>query len=341
MLEPGSNHLRARSLRLALAAFVVLLASCASSSNDSSPDTSVPARPGGRVAGEPADDRARTAMEPSESSQPAVLHILGTLALLPESPAAIPQQVVPLQTDLASVVSLGCTPGDDGCEVERVELLESANIEVVNLATAAAGTAEDATLNSTVSTLGEAGIGVIGWGANLEEAVLPLHIRTGGETIALHAISLAEDGADRTAHATADAAGIAGPDAFVALLQALMDSETAGHRVVVAVDWGNAERRSPDEDTVDLATSLVRAGADAVVGSGSEFLNRLEVIDGAPVAFDLGQAATATDDALRRDTAVLRLEFGPTAAETCLLPATANASGPVLDDGLDEDPCAS
>ena len=132
-------------------------------------------------------------------------------------------------------MSLGCTPGADGCEVERVELLESANLEVVNLATAAAGTAEDAVLNSTVTSLGAAGIGVIGWGANLDEAVLPLQIRSGDQTIALHAISLAEDGADRTAHATEDTAGIAGPDAFVALLQALMDSESAGHLSLIHI----------------------------------------------------------------------------------------------------------
>ena len=338
MHGPGSNRRGARPLVGRLFA-VCLLAACSSTAPEATaPDTTSVARPAARTAGEPVDDQARAAVDPSAVQRPAVVHVLGTLALLPESPAAIPQQVTPLQDDLVSLITLGCAPGTDGCTSDRIDALAAADVEVVNVASAAVGSTDADQVGAAVASLGAAGIEVTGWGENRASAVEPVRIAAAGQTIALHAISLAEDGLERSAHATESTAGIAGPDAFAELLVAMAASQSAGDRVVVAVDWGDAERRSPDGEIVDLATALVRAGADAVVGSGSEFLNRLEVIEGAPVAFDLGQAATATDDALRRDTAVLRVVFNGDADAACLLPATASATGPSLD-STDEPVC--
>ena len=338
MLGPGSNRRGARPLVGRLFALCLLAACSTTTPEATAPDATTVARPAARVAGEPVDDRARAAVDPSAVQRPAVVHVLGTLALLPESPAAIPLQVTPLQDDLVSVVTLGCALGTDGCASERVDSLQAAGVEVVNVASAAVGSTDADQVGAAVASLSAAGIEVTGWGADRAAAVEPVRIVSAGQTIALHAISLAEDGLDRGAHATESTPGIAGPDAFAELLVAMAESQSAGDRIVVAVDWGDTERRSPDGEIVDLATALVRAGADAVVGSGSEFLNRLEVIEGAPVAFDLGQAATATDDALRRDTAVLRVVFDGATEAACLLPATASPAGPRLDPA-DEPSC--
>lgn len=331
MLGPGSNRRGARPLVGRLFA-LCLLAACSSTAPEvAAPDATTVARPAARAAGEPVDDRARAAVDPSAVQRPVVVHVLGTLALLPESPAAIPQQVAPLRDDLVSLITLGCAPGSDGCSTDRMDTLGAADVEVVNVASAAVGSTDADAVGSAVESLGAAGIEVTGWGEDRAAAVEPVRIVAAGQTIALHAISLAEDGLERSAHATESTAGIAGPDAFAELLVAMAESRSAGDRVVVAVDWGDTERRSPDGEIVDLATALVRAGADTVIGSGSEFLNRLEVIEGAPVAFDLGQAATDTDDVLRRDTAVLRVVFDAGENAACLLPATATAAGPSLD----------
>ena len=76
---------------------------------------------------------------------------------------------------------------------------------------------------------------------------------------------------------------------------------------------------------------LIDAGANAIIGHGSDFLQRFDQVSTGVVAYGLGNAVPASAEPLRRDTSVLRLEFDRPGT-SCLLPATATESGPSLDD---------
>jgi hypothetical protein len=284
-----------------------------------------------RVTGEPGE-AGRVPGEPTAGQQPAVLHNIGALDVLPESTAAWPIVTGVIPPGLATISTLGCVVGADDCPEARLPLLADGGVDVVNVATSPVASTEADTVAAAVETLGESGVAIAGYGQTMAEAVEPVIVRSGGISVAIHAISLVERSEEQPADATAESAGIAGPAAFTDLLLSMQESEADGRQVLVLVDWGDPDRRSPNEEMVAMAESLIRSGADAVVGNGSDFLNRLEVIDGVPVVFDLGHGATASELPLRRDTAILRLVFGSATEAPCLLPATADADGPVVDD---------
>ena len=89
---------------------------------------------------------------------------------------------------------------------------------------------------------------------------------------------------------------------------------------------------SEDRPAVDRQAILDTGGADAIVGHGSDFLQRFEKIDETAIAFNLGNALTANDEPLRRDSAVLRIQLEEAGDFTCLLPAEGSEFGIVLDD---------
>ncbi len=80
----------------------------------------------------------------------------------------------------------------------------------------------------------------------------------------------------------ASAADVAAMTAAVAAADAEADV------VVVAVHWGTERKFTPDAEDVAAARVLVDAGADVVFGHHPHVLQPLDLIDGKPVFYSLG-----------------------------------------------------
>ncbi|MFT7473995.1 MAG: poly-gamma-glutamate capsule biosynthesis protein CapA/YwtB (metallophosphatase superfamily) [Verrucomicrobiales bacterium] len=303
----------------------------------SSPSTSVTRPEGARlIPSDPvsADDLHRQVAEPSvgrASGEPSprepIIHVIGSVRSAPDVVTDWHLGVPLTIDDVGTVANLGCAPST-GCEPNAVAAWAKGQLQLMNVATRAAAIDGPVTLADQVLALENAGVLTIGYGQTIESAVAPVFLRADGFTIALHAISLADD---PNAMATATSAGIAGPTALDALREAVIASRDSGYGVVVLVDWDRPDSRAPNDEELADVGPLVDLGVDAIVGHGSNFLQRFDQVGKTVVAYSLGNGITTDDNPLFSDTAVLRLEFN-TPGRSCLIPATASGAGPALDD---------
>lgn len=254
-----------------------------------------------------------------------VVHVLGSVRGTPAEDAwetAIPV----VDGDLATIASVNCNLGDN-CDIEAIADWAEGRIDVVNLATSANVLSPESLLDLQLA-LEERGVAVVGFGSSRQGAERPFVFVAEDVSISVHAVSLS---AVTDVEATDDGPGIAGPQSFDAVLQAVTDSSEAEQGVVVVVDWSGLDDRAPGAVETDAAEQLIDAGASAIIGHGSDFLQRFDQVGGGVVAYGLGNAVPASEEPLRRDTSVLRLEFDRPGT-SCLLPATATEAGPSLDD---------
>ena len=279
----------------------------------------------GRVAREPGDAAAAQAASQAGLPEPAVIHVMGSVRSIADETVQFGANAEPVFSDLATVVSQGCAP--TACPAPALGTWADGAIEIINVATVSATADGAEPLESHVADLQQRGLTVIGFGQDASEAIAPVIFTNGEQEIAVHAISLA---VDNPGAATADTPGISGVANLDDLRESVIANRNGGRGVIVLVDWGDIDGRAPTEDQIADVQQLVDAGADAVVGHGSDFLQRLDLVNQTAVAYGLGNSSVTTAEPLRADTAIMRLEFA-TPGRSCLLPATAGPSGPSLD----------
>ena len=278
----------------------------------------------GRIAGGPSADTPTTASN-SVADATQLVHVLGSIRSIEDQTADFSAGVPPLLNDLATIASIGCSPTE--CPATAVATWAEGTLEIVNVATRTAASEGLGQLEAYVGDLQREGIAVIGFGATIDDATRPIVFSNGNEEIAIFALSLDPD---NPAIAANDAPGVAGLDSVGAIGELVTANRDSGRGVIVLVDWGDDDRRSPTIEQTDSITQIIDAGADAIIGHGSDFLQRFDLVDQTAVAYNLGNSSVTTTDPLRADTAVLRLEFD-SPGRSCLLPATAGPSGPALD----------
>jgi len=315
---------------LALFAAALVLAACSDGPEPTTGRLLVPSEPAtsqeatARQAGEPAV--ARAANEPANASLAPVLHILGSVRDIADPAASFAPNADVIEADLATIATLGCAAST--CSPDIVAEWASGQLQIMNVATLAAAIEGPDSLEAQVDALEAAGVATLGFGSDLQTSVEPILIGPAESEVAIHAISLAPD---TQSLATNSSAGVAGPEAIDLLRESVIFHRNSGRGVVVIVDWGNLEGRSPTGQQLDDVDRIINAGADAIVGHGSDFLQRFDLVGQTAVAFSLGNASTSASEPLLSDTALLRLEFD-SPGRSCLLPATASPSGPSLDD---------
>lgn len=258
-----------------------------------------------------------------------LLHVLGSIRSLPETSSDWQADVAVVIDDVATVASLGCNPTDADCNPSDLLAWSIGGVDLINLATANAGLAGP-DLEDVVLDIRSAGVQVVGYGEDLTTAIAGVTVETNNLTVAIYSISLT---AAEETWATENSSGIAGANAFDALLQEVVDQRAEGIAVVVLVDSGSIDDRAPTEQQVADLQRLVEVDVDAIIGHGSDFIQRYDRVANSTISYSLGNAVTATEDPLRADSAVLRLEFAAQGqGQACLLPATSGPNGPALDD---------
>lgn len=172
-------------------------------------------------------------------------------------------------------------------------------------------------LLDTVRALAGYGVGSVGAGANLTEALSPLIIERSPARLAVLAVAAvlqhgaqARPGAPGVAPLRADdcylppypgvgcpgvpprVISILNEDDWDSLATAIGQAKAAGNLVVVSVHWGDHTRPWVLTDHERLCAELIAdAGADVILGHHQHILRGMDHISGVPVWYGLGHAA--------------------------------------------------
>jgi poly-gamma-glutamate synthesis protein (capsule biosynthesis protein) len=162
--------------------------------------------------------------------------------------------------------------------------LDRAGIDVVSLANNHIRNAGAAGISQTARHLDALGIAHAGAGRNAAAARRPAWLAAAGLRIAV----LAYNGVGAARNATASSAGAA-PLKLASMRADIRAARGAGADVVIVVPhWGREYTDAVSAEQRRIAAGLVRAGADAVLGSHSHWAGPLELIDGRLVVYSLG-----------------------------------------------------
>ncbi|HXR89597.1 MAG TPA: CapA family protein [Steroidobacteraceae bacterium] len=227
-------------------------------------------------------------------------------------------------------------------------------------------------IRNTLQELNRRGIAHAGTGANLADAVAPAYLHVANMTVALigSASGLITPGGNATAErpgvnelrvdaggrpneATADLPGAAAnapdPEDAARILSSIRTARQHADLVIVyqhnhvfgdkafatLFNEGMPERLAPDPWLVKWTHAEVAAGADIVVMHGAPLLHGVEIFQGRPIFYDLGNfiynlPATLTyiDEPIAWESVVARLEFrGKTLQAITLWPIVLNPIG--------------
>lgn len=163
-----------------------------------------------------------------------------------------------------------------------VEILRSGRIDVVTLANNHAMDFGPSGLKDTLDTCRAAGIRTVGAGMNLAEASEPLVLRIGGTALAIVNAVEHEFGG-----ATATLAGV-NPQDIIGLHRQVRELRRTGHAVLVVLHGGHEFCRTPSPETVRRYRFIAEAGAAAVVAHHTHCVSGMEVHEGVPIFYGLG-----------------------------------------------------
>ena len=177
------------------------------------------------------------------------------------------------------------------------------------------------------------GVAVLGIGDDLDEALAPFVTEVGGRTVGvLAANDVLDSFAVDTWPATAGSPGMASTkgDGEARVLEAVRELDAAVDVAVVVMHWGVEREVCPTARQQDLASALVAAGADVVVGSHAHVVQPVTTLDGATVAFGLGNFGWYTNRAPSNRTGVLTVTVQPDGTQsTAWQPATVTGGRPL------------
>lgn len=199
------------------------------------------------------------------------------------------------QRDHLTIVNLECSPSTLGSPIEKewqfrcplaaLAPMRAAGVDVASLANNHAGDMGKTALVEGRQNLSAHGIHPVGAGSDLVEANLPAIFEIEGWRVAVVGFSGISGGG----------AWFAGPGrpgvapATVDNVTAAIAAAAAQADVVIAtVHWGVELTAQPTSGDRMRARAMIAAGADAIVGHHPHRLQPLEVIDGVPVFWSMG-----------------------------------------------------
>jgi poly-gamma-glutamate synthesis protein (capsule biosynthesis protein) len=179
---------------------------------------------------------------------------------------------------------------------EMVEILKRASIDVVTVANNHAMDYGTAGMSDTRTTLDQAGIGHFGTGNNLDDARRPLIVERNGLSIGFlgYYFQNQEDMLEPPEiYALADRPGASGCYTDLEQIKAMVSEDVA--RLATNVDavipffhWGKESQYLVRDYQIEIAQLCIRRGARAVLGAHPHRLQGVQVFDGAPIFYSLG-----------------------------------------------------
>ncbi len=238
--------------------------------------------------------------------------------------------------DDLTVINLECPPTDAGAQLDKqfsfrcdpaaLPVARDNGVEVANLANNHSQDRGAEGLLDSIVNVRAAGIEPVGAGADLIEATTPAVFEIDGWTVAVLGMGGVLPGDAWLA--TDDRAGMASGDDIDQMVAAVTAATELADIVVVTIHWGVEGVIEPDAGDRARAEAMIAAGADVIFGHHPHRLGELELIDGAPVFWTLGNFVWPRLSDLGATTAVGRFVIDPDdGVEACLLPAFIESSG--------------
>ncbi len=240
------------------------------------------------------------------------------------------------ESDDLTVVNLECAPSDLGqpvpktfnfrCDPDSLPVARANGVEVANLANNhVLDYGVEAMLDGRVN-VEAAGMAAVGVGADLAQATTPALVDIEGWRVAVLGMGGVVP-ADWWL-ATDERPGRASGDDIDQMAAAVAAAARQADLVVVSIHWGRELVTEPDAGDRARAEAMVAAGADIVFGHHPHRLGDLELIDGKPVFWTLGNFVWPRLSDAGSTTAVARVVVDRDGGlEACLLPAFITTSG--------------
>ena len=146
-------------------------------------------------------------------------------------------------------------------------------------------------LNDSIKNLKEAGIYVIGAGMNQDEASKPVTIECGDRNVTILNYMDSDNFAEYRGimdPATGNSSGYSAYDSELAQKQVQEARENGSSIIIAYLHYGNEYSRSPNDNQIKISHELINDGADIVIGSHTHVTQGVEMYNGKPIFYNLG-----------------------------------------------------
>jgi poly-gamma-glutamate synthesis protein (capsule biosynthesis protein) len=336
-----------------------VLAACGSTDQDAIDPSGEPSAATTGLAPSPSSEPAAARSTPTtlattstEPRRPLVIHAAGDVNLDPSYIPALAANGYQwalsgvdglFVDDDLTLINLECTPSELGtrqdrpfnfrCDPAALGPLADDGVDIVSLANNHAMDFGPEGLVAGLGNVRAAGLEAVGAGEDRAAAFAPVIVERNGWHIAVLGFGGLYLSSDWLATDEPRQAGISDGLDLEATTAAVRDAGSMADLVIVSVHWCCELETTPNERNRAHAEAWMEAGADIVIGHHHHRLQPLDLIDGRPVAWGLGNFVWPRLSAAGSDTAVARIEVEPNATMTaCLLPVTIVSDGhPTLD----------
>jgi poly-gamma-glutamate synthesis protein (capsule biosynthesis protein) len=165
-----------------------------------------------------------------------------------------------------------------------IDGLAAAGIDYLSLANNHIRDAGGQGILQTIANIGKRGIEVSGAGVDLAAARKPAMLEAGGMTVAV----LGYDAIAGYYHATATSIGSAPLTASIVRADIKAARKAGADLVIVFPHWGTEYRSKPFAAQQRLARMIIDSGADMVIGNHAHWAAAMEVYEGKPIWYALG-----------------------------------------------------
>ena len=170
-----------------------------------------------------------------------------------------------------------------------VSYLHDMGVDIVSLANNHAYDYGEEALLDTLQVLKGGGIHYVGAGVDIDEAARPFYYVVNDMKIAfVSATQIERNDNPDTKEATADTPGVFRCWNEEKLLQTVKETKENSDFVIVYIHWGTENEEEIDWAQDKQAKELVDAGADLIVGDHPHILQEVDIIEGVPVFYSLG-----------------------------------------------------
>lgn len=170
-----------------------------------------------------------------------------------------------------------------------VSYLNELGVDIVSLANNHAYDYGEEAFLDTLQVLKEAGLHYVGAGVNAEEAARPVYYIINDMKIAfVSATQIERNETPDTKEAAKTTPGVFRCWHGEKLMQTVRETKEDCDFVIVYVHWGTENQEEIDWAQEKQARELVEAGADLIVGDHPHILQKVDIINGVPVFYSLG-----------------------------------------------------
>lgn len=208
---------------------------------------------------------------------------------------------------------------------ETADYLLDMGVDIVSIANNHTYDYGEISLLDTVDTLADMEMPYVGAGRNVDEASSPFFFETDGLRIGfLSATQIERLENPDTKGATPDSPGVFRCWDGTLLYEKTAETAKECDFLVVYVHWGSENTDELDWAQKDQALKLAQSGADLIIGDHSHCLQGIDVVEGVPVFYSLGNflfSSKTLDTCLVKtvieDGKISRLQFLPAIQQGC------------------------